>query len=460
MNKTIFRVIIFFCILFGLSGCKEQNNDTQIVDKTLLKRYYNNISSSVYGNIYVDSVQQLKVYYLMNRNYNKAAYCNALMGCYYSFTKEYDKAFKVFKEAEACLQYNPILAPAVYYHLSIILEGHDQRASDEYLQRALEEATALHDTLYLGMSILKYSLKLPLDSSRVHMQKSLDLLNTMHNKIYYEGAHFMWIDRFYENEPDTIIKYGVPYINKYHDLDFVESVAKAYIRTHQYDSAIHFLSMIENIGRYQVPYYISKSEMYAVQGDYEDAYFTMVKACDAWKFNLDSTLAYSCKLNNKEKELNIQIEEQQASYRFLSLIFVVVISVVVLLTVILFLLHRRSKKKVRRNYDDAVSKQVDAVTANVMKNLLESYRGSKDYKTMKTVIVGLLYDKEDKQLSNTEVFILWLMALDMSNDDIAQILDISINYLYQIKSKFNNIGINGAVDALNYCSKIVSHKCK
>lgn len=52
------------------------------------------------------------------------------------------------------------------------------------------------------------------------------------------------------------------------------------------------------------------------------------------------------------------------------------------------------------------------------------------------------------------------MALDMSNDDIAQILDISINYLYQIKSKFNNIGINGAEDALNYCSKIVSHKCK
>lgn len=66
-------------------------------------------------------------------------------------------------------------------------------------------------------------------------------------------------------------------------------------------------------------------------------------------------------MTHKHEQLYKAMEDQQASYRFLSLIFVVVISVVVLLTVILFLLHRRSKNKVRGNYDDVVSKQVDAL---------------------------------------------------------------------------------------------------
>lgn len=426
----------------------------------MLYRYYEKLSNSKYADIYIDSIQQLNVYYQLNQNYSKSVYCNVMMGCYYSYTKEFDKAFKVFKIAEQDLDYNKKLSPTVYYHLSSILESTDKYNSDRYLDKAYHASIKYSDTLYLGMTYFKYSLSLPLDSSIKYVKKSLNLLGRLENQTYYGGVRFMWIDHFYGNEPDSVLKYGVPYYNEYHDLDCVESIALAYVRKEQYDSATYFMSLMENNGRLRVPYFISLSEMFAKQGNFENAYYAMVSARDAMKFKMDSTLASSCKLNNSEAELYTQVERHKENLMIIYYILFILILLLVSLIIFSIIFYRRKKKNVLNSMDSTLSKQVDNFTDHIVRSLIDSYRGNKDYQSMKAVVVGLLYDKNEKQWSKTEVFILWLMAMDLSNDEIARILDISMNYLYQIKSKFNNIGINSAEDALLFCSEIISHKCK
>lgn len=338
------KFLVYFVLIFCLLGCEKQKAPVPD-DDSVVYGYFKRFLSSDSSGEYLDTIQQLNIYYQTVKKYRKSSYCNAIIGCYYYNCKEYDKAYYMLKESEKTLEYFPELAPTVYYHLAVILEDIDKKASDEYLEKSLQTSIEYQDSLYLSMTYLWYSFKMPLDSSRIYMRKSVDLLANTSLHDYSEWHMFRWVNHFYQDEPDSILKYGVSYYNRYKDPDCLESISKAYIAKNEFNSAMYFLDKMEENGRLRIPCHRLKSEIYARQGDYKAAYNMMLITDESWKVHSDSTIKSSLELTHKHEKLYKAMEEERDGMVLVSEILLGIIVLIILLFIVSYIRRKIRKRK-------------------------------------------------------------------------------------------------------------------
>ncbi|MGM9794716.1 MAG: hypothetical protein ACI3ZZ_00635 [Candidatus Aphodosoma sp.] len=349
------KFLVCFVLIFSLLGCNKQKAPVPD-DDSVVYGYFKRFLSSDSSGEYLDTIQQLNIYYKTIKKYRKSSYCDAIIGCYYYNCKEYDKAFYMLKESEKKLDYFPELAPTVYYHLAVILEDIDKKASDEYFEKSLESCLEYKDSLYLSMTYLTYSFKMPLDSSRIYMRKSVDLLANTSLHDYSEWHMFRWIDHFYQDEPDSILKYGVSYYNRYQDADCLESISKAYIAKNEFDSAMYFLDKMEKIGYLRIPCYRLKSKIYARQGDYKAAYNMMLTTDEAWKVNSDSTITSSLKQAHRHEKLYDTMEEEKDG---IVLVSEILLGIIVLIIILFIASYIRRKIRKSKYAGDEINDEID-----------------------------------------------------------------------------------------------------
>ena len=171
------KKIIYLLLLISLYCCT--NNDKSI-DESILYRNYESMAYNNCEDFNIDSLQILSMYYKGNNITDKYCYCNTLMGCYFCGIEEYEKAYKVLKEAENNIESYPELAPTLYYHLFEIFKNINTTIADSYLNETYNHAIIHKDSVYLSLYYFTLSLEKE-DSADYYFQKSINLLKNYEN---------------------------------------------------------------------------------------------------------------------------------------------------------------------------------------------------------------------------------------------------------------------------------------
>lgn len=95
------KKIIYLLLLISLYCC---TNKDKSIDESILYRNYESMAYNNCEDFNIDSLQILSMYYKENNISDKYCYCNTLMGCYFCGIEEYEKAYKVLKEAENIIE--------------------------------------------------------------------------------------------------------------------------------------------------------------------------------------------------------------------------------------------------------------------------------------------------------------------------------------------------------------------
>jgi tetratricopeptide (TPR) repeat protein len=271
------------------------------------------------------------------------------------------------------------------------------------------------------------------------LQKSLELFDDWGDKVA-RCQYAKWHSD--EMVPDSIIKYIKPYHDSIKFIGHTAILAEAYIKKGNIDSAKIY---VEQLGKYKgtnVVFYYNKSHLFALNGQYKEAYEWMKKAYnynnEEWQFITNQRLGA---INAEYDLLNAELQNEKRRARMMGVYNVILVVLVALLIVAMVLMKRYKR--------DINVMEIDIAKRKERFNVLFEKHKS-DYKLDKgSVMTDAMRNLEKLHeayptLTRTEVAIIWLLFMKCSTDSICEMLNITTNYYYQRKSAiYRTFGIRG-----------------
>lgn len=442
------KKIIYLLLLISLYCCT--NNDKSI-DESILYRNYESMAYNNCEDFNIDSLQILSMYYKENNISDKYCYCNTLMGCYFCGIEEYEKAYKVLKEAENNIESYPELAPTLYYHLFEIFKNINTTIADSYLNETYNYAIIHKDSVYLSLYYFSLSLEKE-DSADYYFQKSINLLKNYENTSIYDFITANWIIN-HKSSAD-IITNVVPYFNKYKDYNVLKNIISSYIELNNLDSATYYLNILSTYPKDKLNYHILLSEKYKAEKKYDLAYKELCYA----KSISDSIVDYktSSILETWENDYSNKnnIEKERNKFSILLTVIIITLAIIIIILIIKLSRYKRKVTELSSTLSDEKKENTDS-TIHYIVTAISKLTLKED----QLIDLGLkLMQSPDCDLSKTELLVLWLLTFNYSNQDIAKILDICNNYVYQIKTMLKGKGVKNVEDAKNLCIEYIIKK--
>lgn len=442
------KKVLYILLIISLYCCS--NNDNTI-DESILYRNYDNMVYDNCENFDIDSLQILSMYYKENNITDKYCYCNTLIGCYFCGIEEYEKAFKVLKEAENNIESYPELAPTLYYHLFEIFKNINTKIADNYLQKTYNQAITYNDSIYLSLYYFTVSLEKE-DSADFYFQKSINLLKTHKNTSIYDFININWIIN--RKSSADIITDAVQYFNKYKDNHVLKNIISSYIELNNLDSATYYLNILNTYPKDRLNYHILLSEKYKAENKYDLAYKEMYYAkslSDSIAENRTSSILEIWE-NDYNNENNIKKERNK-----FTILLAIIIPILAFIIIILITILSRYKRKITKLSSTLSDKKKENTNSTIYYIIASISKLT--LKEEQLINLGLeLMQSTNCDLSKTELLVLWLYTFNYSSQDTAKILNICNNYVYQIKSMLKGKGVKNVEDAKKLCMEYIVKK--
>ena len=450
MENLIKTLLTFGLLLALLCACNKAEKLDEQKDYILIKA----IKSAQNQSIEDIDIDDLENYALMcEKKGENGKYClaNALMGYKLYFQSDFDKSMVHLKKAEAKLEYCDSISSFVYVYISNNASTTDTTLALTYIDKAINECIKYNDLKRLPYLYLNKSFLLKADSSKLYLQKSMELFNDQ--EIYTVKCRYA-SKQYNSMEPDSVIAYIQPYYDSIKFTGYAAILADAYLRKGDMDSSYIYIDRIKSRKELKELYYKYNSELSAIKGRYKDAYEWREKAycqlSEDYKFMLNQRLGA---INAEYDLLNAKLLNEKRRVRLMSIYNVILLVLLALLSVA-FVFLRRYKKDIYKK-EIEITKRKERFDA-----LFEKHKS--DYKMDKdTVMTDALRNLEKlheayPSLTRTDVTIIWLLFMKYSSDTICGVLSITLNYYYQRKSAiYRTFGIKGKDEGQEAIERIV-----
>ncbi len=433
--KVLFAFVLFFALL---CACNKVEKLDEQKDYTLIKAMKSAENQSIEG-IDIDDLENYAS--ICEKKGENGKYClaNALMGYKLYFQSDFDKSMVHLKKAEAKLEYCDSISSFVYVYISNNASTTDTTLALTYIDKAINECIKYNDLKRLPYLYLNKSFLLEADSSKLYLQKSMELFNDQ--EIYTVKCRYA-SKQYNSMEPDSVIAYIQPYYDSIKFTGYAAILADAYLRKGDMDSSYIYIDRIKSRKELKELYYKYNSELSAIKGRYKDAYEWREKAycqlSEDYKFMLNQRLGA---INAEYDLLNAELQNEKKRVRMM-MVYNMILVVLVALLCVAFIMLKRYKR-------DIDVKEIDIAKRKERFNtLFEKHR--EDYKMDKDNVLTEAMRNLEKlheaypTLTRTEVAIIWLLFMKCSSDSICEVLNITHNYYYQRKSAiYRTFGIRG-----------------
>lgn len=449
--KNLIKTLLAFLLLFALLvACNKEEKLDEQKDYTLIKA----IKSAQNQSLEDIDIDDLENYALMcEKKGENGKYClaNALMGYKLYFQSDFDKSMVHLKKAEAKLEYCDSISSFVYAYISNNASTTDTTLALTYIDKAINECIKYNDLKRLPYLYLNKSFLLKADSSKLYLQKSMELFNDQ--EIYTVKCRYA-SKQYNSMEPDSVIAYIQPYYDSIKFTGYAAILADAYLRKGDMDSSYIYIDRIKSRKELKELYYKYNSELSAIKGRYKDAYEWRKQAycqlSEDYKFMLNQRLGA---INAEYDLLNAELLNEKRRVRLMSIYNVILVVLLALLSVAFVLLKRYK--------NDIYTKEIEIAKRKERFDALFEIHKS-DYKMDKgSVMTDALRNLEKlheayPSLTRTEVAIIWLLFMKYSSDSICDVLNITHNYYYQRKSAiYRTFGIRGKDEGQEAIERIV-----
>lgn len=449
--KNLIKTLLAFLLLFVLLvACNKEEKLDEQKDYILIKA----IKSAQNQSLEDIDVDDLENYALMcEKKGENGKYClaNALMGYKLYFQSDFDKSMVHLKKAEAKLEYCDSISSFVYVYISNNASTTDTTLALTYIDKAINECIKYNDLKRLPYLYLNKSFLLKADSSKLYLQKSMELFNDQ--EIYIVKCRYA-SKQYNSMDPDSVIAYIQPYYDSIKFTGYASVLADAYLRKGDMDSSYIYIDRIKSRKELKELYYKYNSELSAIKGRYKDAYEWREKAycqlSEDYKFMMNQRLGA---INAEYDLLNAELQNEKRRVRMMSIYNVILLVLLALLSVAFVLLKRYKNDIYKKEIE--ITKRKERFDA-----LFEKHKS--DYKMDKdTVMTDALRNLEKlheayPSLTRTDVTIIWLLFMKYSSDTICGVLSITLNYYYQRKSAiYRTFGIKGKDEGQEAIERIV-----
>ena len=428
MRTIIKDLLIVLLFLVALFACNRKEVLDSQRDYALIKAM-ESARNQDRKEIDIEALEKHALVYEKNNEKGKYCLANALIGYKLFFNHDFDKSMIHLKKAEANLEECDSIASFVYGLIANNLSTTDTLLALEYRNKAIIKDIQYNNLRRLPYSYLDKSLLMKGDSAKFYLQKSLELFDDWGDKIA-KCQYAKWHSD--EMVPDSTIKYIKPYHDSIKFIGHTAILAESYIKKGNMDSAQIY---VEQLGKYRgtnVVYYYNKSHLFALNGEYKEAYEWMKKAYnynnEEWKFITNQRLGA---INAEYDLLNAELQNEKRRVRMMGVYNVILVVLVALLSVAFVFLKRYKHDINERDMDIVKHKER-------FKTLFDKYKS--DYNLNRATVMTEAMQNLEKlheaypSLTRTEVAIIWLLFMKCTTDTICELLNITHNYYYQRKT--------------------------
>lgn len=460
MKRKNCWIIVIVGLLFFVSCGKNETLDPK-ADYALVNAMASARHQSDKG-IDVEALENCATLYEKGRELGKVCLCDALIGCKLFFEGEYDKSLIHLKKAEGNLQYCDSMSSFVYSYIVSNTKTTDTILALNYAKKALEKDLEYNNLRRLPYSYMDLSLLTKGDSARYYLEKSIEYFDDWGDEVVKSKYAWWHIDELY---PDTVIAYTKPCYDNVPYAGHARTLAEAYLRKGEPDSALVYIRHIESHPKFRADASFYDARRLSLLGKYKEASDSWEKAYyqqrEEFFFMLSQRLSA---INGEYDLLNVELQNQKEKSRIRG-IYNVLLLVVIVVLVVTYTIKERYRKRahsLKINVNE-LKQEVTGLEQNVGNLEREVSDLERDVEKRKERFLALFEEykkgyganrdtmfadaqmnlvelhKVYPELTKTDLTIIWLTFMSCSRDSICDLLNITKKYYYQRKSVIQRI---------------------